>query len=115
MLIFIHNLKHSARKRMVSVSYILHSFVMIYLVSIHLLSLTHRVARWHFLKYRTLAVPVFAAPNIELFTRALSGVTVIFIPDKKVKIPDNPVKYRTLGNPTYSLQQCAIIAGEGQR
>jgi len=41
--------------------------------------------------YRTLAVAV--AQNIELLTHALSGIrhTIIFIPDKKAKIPDSPV------------------------
>jgi len=43
----------------------------------------NRVARWFSQKYRTLAVPVSVAQNIELLT--LSGITIIFIADKEPK------------------------------
>jgi len=36
-------------------------------------------------KYWTLAVPLSVAENIELFTHALSGITIIIIPDKEPK------------------------------
>ena len=36
-------------------------------------------------KYRTLAVPACVAQNVELFTHVLSGITIIFIPDKGPK------------------------------
>jgi len=45
--------------------------------------MTGRVARWLSPKYRTLSVS--AAQNIELFIHALSGITIIFIPDKEPK------------------------------
>jgi len=44
-----------------------------------------RVARWLSPKYWTLAVPMSVAQNIELFTHVLSGITIIFIPDKEPK------------------------------
>ena len=34
-------------------------------------------------KYRTLALPMFVAQNIELLTHALSGITSILISDKE--------------------------------
>src|SRR6218665_3699116 len=40
------------------------------------------VARWLCPKYWTRAVPVSVAQNIELFIHSLSGITIIFIPDK---------------------------------
>ena len=43
------------------------------------------VARLHPQKYRTLTVPMSIAQNIELLTSALSGITIIFIPDKEPK------------------------------
>jgi|SRR6218665_2904051 len=48
---------------------------------------SHRVVRWLSPKYRKLAVPVSVIQNIELFahTRALSVITIIFIPDKEPK------------------------------
>src|SRR6218665_995915 len=49
-------------------------------------SSTYRVARWLSSKCRTLAVAVlvYVAQTVELFTHALSGgITVIFIPDKE--------------------------------
>jgi len=51
----------------------------------HEVPVSSRVARWLSSKYRTLAVPVSVTQNIELFTHALSGITVIFIPDKEPK------------------------------
>jgi len=36
-------------------------------------------------KYRTLSVPVSVAQNIEILTHALSGITIISIPDKELK------------------------------
>ena len=33
-------------------------------------------------KYRILAVPMSMAQNIELLTHELSGITIIFIPDR---------------------------------
>jgi len=38
-----------------------------------------------FQKYRTMAVPVSGAQNFDLFTHALFGITIIFIPDKEPK------------------------------
>ena len=46
---------------------------------------TAKVARWLSPKYRTLAVPVSVAQNIELFTHALSCIIIIFIPNKETK------------------------------
>jgi len=53
---------------------------LIYMASLTVLS-GHRVARWVSPKYRTLAV----TQNIELFIHALSGITIVFIPDKEPK------------------------------
>ena len=36
-------------------------------------------------KYRTLAMLMSMAQNFELFTHALSGITIIFIPNKESK------------------------------
>ena|SRR6218665_541414 len=44
-----------------------------------------RVARWLSPKYRTLAVLVYLAQNVEPFKHALSSITIIFIPDKDQK------------------------------
>jgi len=45
----------------------------------------NRVARWLSQKYRTLTVSMLVAQNIELFTHALSGITIILIPYKGTK------------------------------
>jgi len=45
----------------------------------------NRVARWLSQKYRTLTVSMLVAQNVELFTLALSGITIILIPDKSPK------------------------------
>jgi len=44
-----------------------------------------RVARWLSTKYRTLSVPVSLAQTIEIFTHALSGITINIIQDKEPK------------------------------
>src|SRR6218665_252209 len=88
-----------------------------------------RVARWLSPKYRTLAVPMSVAQNIELLlTHALSSISLVvvyrekiwwldgecfigledgrpwvllsFLKSTKAKIPDSPVQYWTPGNPT---------------
>src|SRR6218665_1283345 len=48
------------------------------------------VARWLSTKYRTLAVSVSVACNIELLTQALSGTCI------SITIPDKEPKYRTV-------------------
>jgi len=45
-----------------------------------------RVARCLSPKYQTLAVPVLVAQNIELLQHALSGITIISIPDKEPEL-----------------------------
>jgi len=52
-------------------------------------------------KYRTMAVPVSVAQNIELFT--LSSITTIFIPVKEAKYWTKTVKYRTSDNPSCTI------------
>jgi len=47
-------------------------------------------------------------PNIQLLTQALSGITIIFLPDKEPK-------YRTPGNPRWEeVRRQAELAGEGR-
>jgi len=45
----------------------------------------NRVARWLSQKYWTLTVSMLVAQNIELLTHALSGITIILIPNKGPK------------------------------
>src|SRR6218665_3520597 len=45
----------------------------------------NKVARWLSQKYRTLTMSMLVAQNIELVTLALSGITIILIPDKGPK------------------------------
>src|SRR6218665_2814489 len=45
----------------------------------------NRVARWLSQNNRTLTVSMLVAQNIELFTLALSGITIILTPDKGQK------------------------------
>src|SRR6218665_2263157 len=46
---------------------------------------TRRIAVGLSPKYRTLAIPVSVAQNIEQFTHALRGNTIIFIPESKYR------------------------------
>ena len=62
-----------------------------------------RVARWLSPKYRTLAVLVSVAQNIELLTHALSGIIIIFTQYIEPK-------YRTPGNPRHWLDPCISCA-----
>jgi len=63
------------------------------------------VARGFSQKYRTLVVPMSVAQNIQLWTHALSGIIVIFIPDKEQKYQTVHLNiYPTPGNPLESTR-----------
>src|SRR6218665_2075346 len=64
----------------------MYTFPLIFSLNFHVFTSPYcRVARWFSQKYRKLAVPVSMGQNIELFTHALSGITIIFILDKESK------------------------------
>ena len=68
-----------------------------------------KVARWVSSKYQTLSMPVPVAQNIELFTHALSGITVIFILDKESKYQTVRLNTGHLATLTIALHKVILI------
>jgi len=58
----------------------------------------HRVAKWFNPKYWTPAVSL-----VQIVLAILSGIIIIFMPDKRVKIPYSWVIYRTPGTPSGTI------------
>src|SRR6218665_1917303 len=58
--------------------------------------------RWLSQKYRTLTMSMLVAQNIELFTLALSGITIILIPEKGPKY--RTVRLNTVHLPTLNIK-----------